>query len=488
MPEGESARQPRGLFLLFFTELWERFGFYTMQTIIVLYMTKSLLYGDDKTYLLYGAFSSLLYLTPVIGGYLADRFIGFRQAILIGGLLFVVGYLLTALHQEKAFFIGLSAIIVANGFFKPSVSSIVGELYQPNDPRRDGGFTIFYMGINVGSLIPPLITGVLVTKYGWHAGFLLAAVGMAIGMATFIGGKKRLGVAGDVPSISPLHENPSKKKIFNLFLGIGTLIAVFLVHLIFYIPREADIILIIASILIIFAVIYFLLKERPEQRRKMQACLILILISVLFWALYSQTFTSLMLFADRNMGKQFLGVTIDAEFTQFFNPFFIVILSPILSWLWVWLDRRNLNPSTPMKFSFAVLFMAFAFLFLGGAVAFFSKGGMSSPWWLAGNYFLQTIGELLLSPIGLAMVTRLAPKHLVGMMMGVWFLTQSAAFAIGSLLSTLADVPKEVPPELSIGIYSHAFYVFGILSMALAAVSFLLVPFLKRLIHSPNAG
>lgn len=182
--DASALRQPKGLVLLFFTELWERFGFYTLQTILVLYMTDALLYPDEQTYLIFGAFSSLLYLTPTIGGLLADRLIGFRRAVFVGGALFIIGYVLLALPHEQAFFWGLSTVVIAGGFFKPNVSSMVGSLYRPDDPRRDSGFTLFYMGINIGALIPPLIMGTLVIRYGWHFGFLLAALGMSAGMIT----------------------------------------------------------------------------------------------------------------------------------------------------------------------------------------------------------------------------------------------------------------------------------------------------------------
>jgi POT family proton-dependent oligopeptide transporter len=218
----------------------------------------------------------------------------------------------------------------------------------------------------------------------------------------------------------------------------------------------------------------------------MVACLILIVISVGFWAIYNQTFTSLMLFADRNMSKNLLGFTIDAEFTQFFNPFFIILLSPVLSWLWIRLDEKGLNPSTPTKFTLGVLFMAIGFIVLGLGVKAFNIDGAASPWWLILSYFLQTIGELLISPIGLAMVTRLSPRHLVGMMMGVWFLTQSAAFAIGGGLATLSDVPKDIMGAASLGIYSHAFFIYGGISLVLAVISFALIPFLNRLIGKTN--
>ncbi|MBS0606483.1 MAG: peptide MFS transporter [Parachlamydiales bacterium] len=478
-------KQPRGLFLLFFTELWERFGFYTLQTIIILYMTKGLLLSDTNAYLLYGTFSSMLYLTPVLGGYLADRYLGFQRAIIVGGVLLIVGYLLTAIPNNQIFFLGLSVIIVANGLFKPNVSSIVGDLYRPGDARRDGGFTIFYMGINIGSLIPPLITGWIVATYGWHAGFLLAAIGMFIGLVTFLLGRKRLRTSGVMPAASPLRDNKESLTFYVLFYG-GIVLAVCLFLVLFKFPAETDILLALASVGVVGVVIYLMLKEKKVQRNKMIACLILILISIGFWSLYNQTFTSLMLYADRNMDKQILGITIDAEFTQFFNPFFIVLLSPVLSRLWIWLDNKRSNPSTPMKFSMGVLMMSIGFIVLGLGGRYFSSAGETSAWWLVVSYFFQTIGELLLSPIGLAMITTLSPKHLVGMMMGVWFLTQSAAFAIGGGLATFASVPDKAQPTESLAIYDHAFIIYGAISLVLAIISMLLVPYLKRLIYGPS--
>lgn len=477
-------KQPRGLSLLFFTELWERFGFYTLQTIIILYMTKGLRLTDTNAYLLYGTFSSMLYLTPVLGGYLADRYLGFQRAIIIGGILLTVGYLLTAIPDEQLFFLGLSVIIVANGLFKPNVSSIVGDLYRQGDPRKDGGFTLFYMGINIGSLLPPLVAGWLVTAYGWHAGFLLAAIGMLIGLFTFVMGRKKLRSCGVMPAASPLRSKGESFTFHALFYG-GILVAIGLLLILFRFPAETDIVLALASVLVVGAVIYFLTKEKKIQRNKMIACLILIIISIGFWAIYNQTFTSLMLYADRNMGKQLFGITIDAEFTQFFNPFFIILLSPILSQLWIWLNQKRRNPSTPMKFSLGVLMMALGFFLLGFAGKYAGSSGEVSPWWLIGSYFLQTIGELLLSPIGLAMITTLSPKHLVGMMMGVWFLTQSAAFAIGGGLATFASVPAKTGASDALKIYDHAFLVYGSISLVLAIASMVLVPYLKRLIHGP---
>lgn len=474
--------QPKGLYWLFFTELWERFGFYMVQTILVLYMSQGLRYSDQGAYLLYGAFSSMLFLTPVLGGYIADRYMGFRQAIILGAILFIIGYSLMALPSEKALFWGLGIVIIANGFFKPNVSSIVGDLYTGDDPRRDGGFTLFYMGINIGSLLPPIFAGALVAAYSWGAGFLFAALGMVIALVIFLASKTALKDIGKVPEHSPLHHRgPTYKKWFYAVLITGIFVALGILEILFLYPAEANIVLILASVGILAGVFAAIVKEPAAQRHKMFACLVLILISVGFWALYNQTFTSLMLFADRNMSKELLGFTIDAEFTQFFNPFFIILLSPILSTLWIRMEDKN--PSIPMKFSSGVLCMAIGFLVLGVGARFFSPDGMTSPWWLISSYFFQTVGELLLSPIGLAMVTRLCPRHLVGMMMGVWFLTQSAAFAIGGGLATLSDVPKGVSTLLSLPIYTHAFFIYGWMSLVLAALSFALSPYLQKLIH-----
>lgn len=478
------SSQPKGLYLLFFTEAWERFGFYMVQTILILYMTKGLNYSDAHSDLLYGAFSSMLFLTPVIGGYLADRYMGFRQSILLGAVLLAIGYAVMSLSHPQALFLGLSIVVVGNGFFKPNVSSIVGDLYQANDPRRDGGFTIFYMGINIGALIPPLFAGALVAAYTWGSGFSVAAVGMVISLFTFALGKSRIPNLGKVPGSSPLRRRGWIR--FYLLLLIGIIVAICSIRFLFFFPAIANIVLITASLAIIGSVLFFLFEEKKNQRNKLIACLILILLSVGFWAIYNQTFTSLMLFADRNMTKEWLGFTIDAEFTQFYNPFFIIVLSPLLSRLWIWLDRKGGDPTTPSKFALGILFMAFGFFILWTGIRFFSHGTQTSPWWLIASYFLQTIGELLLSPIGLAMVTRLSPRHLVGMMMGVWFLTQSAAFAIGGALAIVSDVPKDTAPAASLAIYSKAFLIYGAIALVLAIVSFALIPFLKKLIGLPS--
>lgn len=476
--------QPKGLYLLFFTELWERFGFYTVQTIMILYMTKGLQLPDKEADLLYAAFSALLYLTPTVGGYLADRYLGFQRAIMWGGIMLVVAYALCALPNQTLFFVGLGLLICANGFFKPNVSSIVGELYQENDPRRDGGFTLFYMGINIGALIPPLIAGALVTKFGWHAGFIAAALGMTLGQIIFILGRKQLGNAGRYPRkdgmIRPLTAS------FYILLVTGILIAVGLCQIAFRYPAETDTLVEIAAVFVVLVVLFFLSKEPPSQQKKMFVSLVLIIISVAFWSVYTQTFTSLMLFADRNMEHHILGIPIDAEATQFFNPFFIIALSPILSRLWIRMDHADINPSIQMKFSLGMLMMSLGLFLLSFGTHFFAVNGVVSSWWLCGSYLLQTIGELLISPIGLAMVTVLCPKHLVGMMMGVWFASYAAAFAIGGMLASIAATPAKLSAVASLPIYSHAFTIYGSITLVMAMISFAIVPLLSKIIRNSN--
>jgi POT family proton-dependent oligopeptide transporter len=480
-----NEKQPKTLYLLFFTELWERFGFYTLQTILILYMTKALLMGDTKANLLYAAFNALLYLTPMIGGYIADRFIGFQRAITIGGLMYIVGYLTCMSANTTVFFIGLAILVCANGMFKPNVSSIVGELYERNDPRREGGFTIFYMGINIGALIPPLIAGTLVVKFGWHMGFFTAAVGMAIGQLVFMLGKDALGNAGLYPKGAQHERQQPAKTFYPLFIA-GVAATIGICQWAFHYPAITNSLIEFSSIGVLAVVLLFMLREPLAARKKMTAAIILIIISVGFWAMYNQAFTSLMLYADRNMDKHFLGFPFDAEATQFFNPFFIIALSPLLNRVWIRLAKIGFNPSIQMKFFLAVLFMSAGYLLLAAGTHFYGVNGVNSPWWLAGSYFLQTTGELLISPVGLAMITVLCPRHLVGMMMGVWFYGIAASFAVGAYLANLAAMPEGLSVSASLPIYSHAFTIYGCISLVMAAISLTLVPLINRMVKEKH--
>jgi POT family proton-dependent oligopeptide transporter len=473
---------PPGLPVLFFTELGERFGFFAIQAIFILYVTRGLGYSDQEGFLLYGAFSAMLYLMPVVGGYIADRLLGFRDSIYIGSLLYLVAYLLMALPGREIFFVGMSAMAVAHGFLKPNISSLLGRLYPRKDTGRDSGFTLFYMGINIGAMLPPLFIGDLVAKEGWHAGFLAAALGMAGAFGMFYAGQKRLERAGLPPTDGPLAQERRRWGKWHWRLVGGAVGAIGLIFLAFHDPRDMDIVLISATALVFISLFFLIRKEAASDRRRLKACVLLILIAGGFWAIYGQTFTSLMLYADRNMSKEWLGLTINAEFTQFFNPFFIVLLSPLLSYVWLKLDREKRHLSTPAKFSIAMVCMAGGLFFLSAGVRVVGPDGLSSPWWLIGSYFLQTVGELFISPIGLAMVTRLSPPHLSGMMMGVWFLVQSVSSVASAGLAQFADVPTGATLAESTAIYSHAFWIYGLCASGLTGLSLAAIPTLKKMI------
>lgn len=477
-------KQPRGLYLLFFTELWERFGFYTLQTILVLYMSKALLYSDHKAYLLYATFSALLYLMPVVGGYLADNYLGYQRAIITGGLMFILSYLVSSLQQEQWFFFGLSILICAHGLFKPNVSTLLGTLYEEDDDRREGGFTLFYMGINIGALIPPLIAGYIVHTYGWHMGFILAAAGMSLGMITFGIGKKSLGKHGKIPDGSPLKKAFHQRFIFNSIFYAGILVCIAIINIAFYYPDITNFVLEWMGLVVLLVVMTLIYREPKATRNRMLAALILIIISIGFWAIYNQTFTSLMLFAERNLHKEIFGIPLTTESTQFFNPFYIILFSPILSQLWTRLSRKKRNPSIPAKFAMGVLCISLGFFVLVIGTRYFGHDGITSAWWLALSYLIQTIGELLLSPIGLAMVTELSPKHLVGMMMGVWFFANSVSAAFSGSLATFTDIPKGTDLVSALAIYNHGFLVFASIAFVLAMITFALIPFLNRMIAS----
>jgi POT family proton-dependent oligopeptide transporter len=478
--------QPKGLFLLFFSELWERFGNMTILSLLVLYLTHHFNYSDTYAYLLAGAFSAFIYITPVPGGTIAGRYIGYQRAIMLGAIILALGYFTIATSSSFAFFGGLSLLVLGTGFFKPNVSGIVGELYAPHDPRRESGFTLFYMGINLGSLLPPLFIGKLVAAYGYTPGFVIAGLGMLISLSIFLFGRKRLENRGGIPLDSPLQRSTGARLRFNLLLILGVMLAGAITYGALHVPQFSSWILIFASIIIVFYVLWITLRLQGNERKGMLVCLILTLISVGFWSIYMQTFSSLLLFADRNMSTQFFGMTINANFTTGFNPLFIILLSPLLSFIWPWLSKQKHNPSYPMKFALGTLFVGLGHLCIATAIKFFSPAGLTSPYWLLLSYFMQTVGELLLSPIGLAMITVLTPKKYVGMMMGVWFLALAAAFAVGGVLATVASVPRGSDIMTSQHIYMTAFYKFGALGIGLAVIAFLLVPYLKKMVPIPN--
>ena len=483
-------RHPRVLAYLLFTETWERFSFYGMKALLVFYLTKSFLFSDKAAYAIYGSYTALVYATPVLGGLLADRLLGFRKAVLIGGVLMALGHFAMAVPNLQVFYVALALLICGNGFFKPNISSLVGRLYAADDPRRDSAFTIFYMGINLGAFLAPIACGYLGERLGWHWGFGLAGIGMLLGLVVFLRAQ---------PLLSGLAEPPARPSGRTAFAGfaleawvyLGTVLAVLIAWQL--VQRGA----LVGSMLTVFGAAVFLAlcvyqARLPDRtaRGRLGVALLLTLISVVFWSFFEQTGTSMSLFTDRNVDRSLLGVSIPASQFQSVDGLFILVLAPVFSVLWLYLARRRLEPNTPLKFALGIiqLGLGFAALYIGAETS--RATGVVPMFWLILCYFLHATGELCLSPIGLSMVTKLAPKGVTGVLMGTWFLAYSFAQYVAALIAQLTGVNTEGSPIGSLPRPSETVMVygsvFGTIAWVAVGVGVLLVlvsPLIARRMH-----
>jgi POT family proton-dependent oligopeptide transporter len=450
-PASPATGHPPGLYVLFFAEMWERFCYYGMRTLLVLYLTKELLFKDEPAYGIYGAYTALVYAAPVIGGKMADNLLGYRRAVIMGGILMAIGEFLLVgngiLSADNTFlFVGMGVIIVGNGYFKANISSVVGKLYGQGDPRRDSGFTIFYMGINIGALLATTVCGFVGETFGYKYGFGLAGVGMLLGIAVFVLGQPKLEGLGDPPDPVKLHE-PWKGPLSRWHVTVIASLGV--VPVLYWLLQNEGIVNWLLGATMI-AVCGSLLvgaiqagKKEPAEQRTVQrdriiALFVLMFFNTLFWALFEQAGTSLTLFADRAVDRRIdlLDWEMPTSNTQSFNPAFIIIFGSLFSWMWVKLDKAGLNPNIPMKFALGTLQLGCGFLLLlvGASMASDYKVAL---FFLVGMYLLHTTGELFVSPIGLSMVTKLAPAHLTGTVMGAWFLSFAFANKLGAQLAKL---------------------------------------------------
>jgi len=565
---------PRQLAWLFSTELWERFGFYGLRALLVLYLTKHFVYGDKAAGGMYGAYLSLSYLTPFIGGLLADRFLGSKRAVKFGAIVMSVGYLVlcfggdgarpvatfdgtrhaVAVEQigaeeqrfvvdhdarlrirgnddgsvallaadghvartiAKADFVAdaersplyvgvmllaLATVTVGNGFFKPNISTMVGALYAAGDRRRDAGFTIFYMGINLGSLGSQILCPFLAVAFGWWAGFGLAAVGMLIawGLIQFDGG--RLAGFGEPPVQTGRDRAP--------LIYLAAIAAIAVPWLLFSntlaaVPAAAGSGLggYLAALPVLGKALFatFLIgvpailvwSYRVGSRTEFQmmlAAMILIVFNVTFWTLFEQAGSSLTLFADRNTDLSVFGLfTISAGQTQFFNAIFIVLLAPVFAALWAAMARRGIEPGIPVKFGIALIGVGVGFLFLVWGTTFVGPEYKVGIWWLAGLYLIHSMAELCISPVGLSMITKLSIVRIVGMMMGVWFLSISVAEYVGGIVAQVASVEtvggQVTNLKVSLLTYAGVFQTIGLVAAGIGVILLAVSPFLKRLMH-----
>ena len=477
--------QPRALATLFFTEMWERFSYYGMRAILVLYLITppdgatppggGLGFSDAEAAAIYGTYASLIYLLPLLGGWVADRLTGPRRAVLFGGIVIAAGHFIMAVPFEPLFWTGLLVIAIGTGLLKPSVSAMVGGLYAPGDTRRDGGFSIFYMGINLGALIAPLIVGYLGEDINWHLGFAVAGVGMLIGLAQYMAGWRGLGSVGlEVPN--PATPPERRRAGFQALAGLAIIAVVLVVAFGVFGLGIADITVLFTFVVIAIAVIYFWrLFMQPQltsvDRDRLWAFLYLFLAAVVFWAIYDQGGSTINEFAEKftNMDAGFF--TIPISWLQSINPVFIIIFAPIFAVMWTKLGSRA--PSTPIKFAMAIFGVGISFLIMVPAALQSADGEKSAIWWIVSVFLVQTWSELLLSPNGLSVTTKLAPTGLLSQMLAVWFLATAVGDSIGGQLVRLIDV---------LG-WAGYFVACGIGTVILGGLFLLVVPRIKRLME-----
>lgn len=502
--QAEFMGHPKGLYVCFFTELWERFSFYGMKFLLVLYLTKYHLFTDAQSLDVLGAYAGLVYAIPVIGGMLADKYLGPRKAVTFGAILLVIGHLLMAVEGEQAaiidgvltqdlaalnvFYLALAFIIMGVGFLKPNISTIVGKLYSDDDPRRDSGFTIFYMGINIGSFTATLLCGWLGETYGWGYGFGAAGVGMLLGLVFFLRGQKFLYGHADPESPEALNKSVLGPINVEWMIYLLSLAALPLVW--FVVQREAWVhggqwaLLALAAGFMMF---YAFMKSTPVERNRILVLIVLITSTIVFWALFEQAGASMTLFADRVMDRNIFGF--EAKASQFgsLNAGFIILLAPVFAWMWVWLSKRNLEPSTPAKFGLGLIQagLGFGALVLGATMP--EQSGKVAWIWLVLAYLLHTTGELALSPVGLSAVTKLAPKKIVGFSMGTWFLATALSETLATRLSKFAafdgDATAAMTMAEQVAKYTELFDFLMWLGIGAGIFMLIITPLLKKGMH-----
>ena len=482
---------PKGLMTLFFSEMWERFCYYGMRVLLTLYLVKSLMKGDADAALIYGAYTGLVYAAPILGGQMADKYLGYRNAVLLGAILMAIGEFLILGGTEHFLMIGMGALIVGNGYFKANISTIVGKLYNDNDPRRDSGFTIFYIGINIGALLATTVVAFVGETYGFKYGFGLAGFGMLLGLIIFWTGRHNYAAA---PGLGFTEEGI--KKVFGPLnkAHIVSILSLLLIPVAYYLIQNnswLDYLLLGLFIFISFSLIKAgntadKLENVSIWRDRMIALLIFMVINITFWACFEQAGTSLTLFADRNVDRSILGWEMPASMTQFFNPFFIIVFGSIFSVMWVKLAEKGRNPSIPMKFALGIFQLALGFLVTNVGLQFVNESFQVPLLTLLFLYLLHTTGELFLSPIGLSMVTKLSPKNIAGTAMGAWFLSFAIANYLGGKIASLTGGHSgEAALTAAEGLdkYTSVFATIGFVLIGIAILIAILNKPIKKLMH-----
>ncbi len=487
---------PQALFYLFFAEFWERFSYYGMRALLVLYMVSSLKYEKPVAYGVYAAYGALVYATPILGGLIAEKLFGYQKAIVWGAVLMALGHFAMAFQHELVFFLALSLLILGNGFFKPNISSFISTFYEKNDPRKDGAYTLFYMGINAGALLTPLTCGVVGEKIGWHYGFGLAGIGMVLGLIVFAYARYK-GVFldhGAPPNKELLHDR--KFGLSNEWLIY--LVSLIVLPLVMFIVKHNSTLDIALGLLglgmIAYVVFMGFVEEDRAQGQRLWVVVTLLLFTTLFWSFFELAGSAITLYTKENVNRVIFGMELPVSMFQSINPFFIILLAPAFSSLWAFLNKRNIEPSAPIKFSFGLFLLGLGFFSFTFGKSF-ASAGMVPVIFLILAYLLHTLGELCLSPVGLSLVTKLSPARITGFIMGIWFMSSSIAHQAGKFIATLTaehgghlhqlqNASKDAVASLNR--YTDVFTEVGMIAIGSAVFLLLISPILKKWMHGIN--
>jgi proton-dependent oligopeptide transporter, POT family len=504
----EFLGHPRGLAICFLTEMWERFSYYGMRALLIFYLTQHFLFSDQSASSIYAAYISLVYITPVIGGVVADRYIGPVKAVILGSILLVAGHLgmavegsqaietivdgETLIHRDpfylQVFYLSLGLIIMGVGFLKANISTLVGSMYEREDPRRDGAFTLFYMGINAGSFLGAIVCGLLLQYKGFSWGFGAAGIGMLFGLAVFIKGHHLFGAAG-----LPKDPVALQQKIFpgisrEMFIYILAFVGVLVCWQLMQAPPLVG--GLVGATLVgmtLTVVVYAFTKCEQIDRNRMLVCLFLMSYQIIFWSLWEQTGSSLNLMADRNVDRIVFGFELPAAMFQSVNAFFIITLAPVFSIAWIYLNRRGWEPSTPTKFALALIQLGLGFLFLVYGASLATDPTQIALIWLILLYLLHTTAELCISPVGLSMTTKLSVPSVVGMMMGCWFLAMAGGNYISGTIAAMTGSDtiggEVVDSATALANYMDVYYTAGIYSIGIGIFALFISPVLNHFMH-----
>ena len=471
--------------MLFFLEFWERFGYYGLQAVLASFFVKSLGMADAESFIVFGAFTAMVYGYVSIGGFLGDKVLGTQRTITLGAIVLMIGYALMALAGADKFlvFVALGAIACGNGIFKANPSSLLSKLYEDDAAHLDSAFTMYYMAVNIGSFISMLLVPIIGGQFGLSLGFMICAMGLVLAVGSFVSFRYLVKGIDSPAGLQPLP----KAKLLLTIVGIVamTLFSAWMLgHL-----TVAHVLLAAIGICVYGVFFKMIFQAHGAERSKMIAAMILIVEAIVFFTLYQQMPTSLNFFAIKNVEHSILGITIsDAEVFQTLNPFWIMLASPILAWVYAHFGDKGTDLSMPAKFALGMLLCAGSFLLVGFSANFANEAGIVSAWWLVGSYGLSAIGELLISGLGLSMISKLVPQRLIGFLMGAWFLTNAVSAVLGGWVATLTTVSQDiVDPLQTLPVYSHVFTQIGLVTLGVTVVMALLVPVLNRLINREAA-